>query len=130
MGGFARNFTIRSSAPVCQNTSLNMAAIIRSLQPLNLSRTSLSAGRLFETALALPAQQNGFRLPSWLGPILWAVPKKKTSHSKKRMRASNKGLKQAENITSCPACGNSKLMHHVCRHCYQDIKHHSKLASQ
>ncbi|GES99980.1 ribosomal protein L32 [Rhizophagus clarus] len=37
-------------------------------------------------------------LAEMLGPILWAVPKKKTSHSKKRMRSANKGLKDKTNI--------------------------------
>ncbi|CAO3642388.1 unnamed protein product [Cunninghamella blakesleeana] len=69
---------------------------------------------------------NGFQVPSWLGPILWAAPKKKTSHSKKRMRASNKALQQKENITACPACGNTKLLHHLCKHCYGDIKQKAK----
>ncbi|KAI8059650.1 hypothetical protein BC940DRAFT_313265 [Gongronella butleri] len=69
---------------------------------------------------------NTFQVPAWLGPILWAAPKKKTSHSKKRMRASNKGLQQKENITACPACGNHKLMHHLCKHCYGDIKQQAK----
>jgi ribosomal protein L32 len=106
-----------------------MAAIMRSLQTLNVPRMNFMIGSLFEGALGTTVRQNGFQVPAWLGPILWAVPKKKTSHSKKRMRASNKGLKQAENITSCPVCGNAKLMHHVCRHCYQEFKHRSKLAS-
>ncbi|ORX62174.1 hypothetical protein DM01DRAFT_1331631 [Hesseltinella vesiculosa] len=70
---------------------------------------------------------NTFQVPEWLGPILWAAPKKKTSHSKKRMRASNKGLKQKENITACPACGNTKLSHHACKHCYKDFKQQAKL---
>ncbi|GAB5585795.1 hypothetical protein Unana1_00695 [Umbelopsis nana] len=106
-----------------------MATLIRSLQPVNISRVNLSVGSLIGNAFGRNIRQNTFQVPAWLGPILWAVPKKKTSHSKKRMRASNKGLKQAENITSCPACGNAKLMHHVCRHCYQEIKHRSKFAN-
>ncbi|OBZ81481.1 putative 54S ribosomal protein L32, mitochondrial [Choanephora cucurbitarum] len=69
-----------------------------------------------------------FQIPTWLESILWAAPKKKTSHSKKRMRASNKGLKQKENVTSCPACGSNKLLHHLCGHCYGDIKKKAKLS--
>lgn len=40
-----------------------------------------------------------FALPSWTSlleffpSVLWAVPKKKVSHSRKAMRAANKGLK-------------------------------------
>ncbi|KAI9473748.1 MAG: hypothetical protein EXX96DRAFT_652514 [Benjaminiella poitrasii] len=70
--------------------------------------------------------RNTFQIPTWLEPFLWAAPKKKTSHSKKRMRASNKGLKQKENITTCPACGSSKLLHHLCGNCYRDIKKKAK----
>ncbi|CAG8730752.1 3152_t:CDS:2 [Gigaspora rosea] len=33
-------------------------------------------------------------------PFLWAAPKKKTSHSKKRMRSANKGLKDKTNIVN------------------------------
>ncbi|TRM66366.1 ribosomal L32p protein family-domain-containing protein [Schizophyllum amplum] len=50
--------------------------------------------------------------------IVLAVPKKKTSHSKKRMRASGKGLKDKQNIVSCPGCGSPKLAHHLCGKCY------------
>ncbi|KAL0079195.1 hypothetical protein J3Q64DRAFT_1764477 [Phycomyces blakesleeanus] len=67
-----------------------------------------------------------FEVPVWLEPFLWAAPKKKTSHSKKRMRASNKGLPTKENVVGCPGCGNSKLLHHLCKHCYGDIKQKTK----
>ncbi|KAI9494317.1 hypothetical protein BDB00DRAFT_818697 [Zychaea mexicana] len=77
---------------------------------------------------ALAATAGTFKTPIWLEPFLWAAPKKKTSHSKKRMRASNKGLENKENVTQCPACGNSKLMHHLCSHCYGEIKHAHKVA--
>ncbi|KAI9280420.1 hypothetical protein BY458DRAFT_500642 [Sporodiniella umbellata] len=70
--------------------------------------------------------RNDFQIPSWLEAFLWAAPKKKTSHSKKRMRASNKGLKQKENITACPTCGSNKLLHHLCPKCYSDIKKKTK----
>src|SRR5688572_16037410 len=55
-----------------------------------------------------------FGLVEILGPILWAVPKKKTSHSKKRMRSANKGLKDKTNIVNCPGCGQKHLIHHLC----------------
>ncbi|CAG8619500.1 7647_t:CDS:1, partial [Funneliformis mosseae] len=50
-----------------------------------------------------------FGLAQILGPILWAVPKKKTSHSKKRMRSANKGLKDKTNIVDCLGCGQKHL---------------------
>ncbi|WWD16569.1 ribosomal protein L32 [Kwoniella shandongensis] len=55
-------------------------------------------------------------------PIVWAsVPKKKTSHSRKSMRAANKGLKNKTNLSLCEACGSIKLTHHVCPTCYSQI---------
>ncbi|CAG8494198.1 9686_t:CDS:1 [Diversispora eburnea] len=55
-----------------------------------------------------------------IGSFLLAAPKKKTSHSKKRMRSANKGLKDKTNIVNCPGCGQRKLMHHLCLYCYRD----------
>ncbi|WRT65637.1 ribosomal protein L32 [Kwoniella shivajii] len=55
-------------------------------------------------------------------PIVWAsVPKKKTSHSRKSMRAANKGLKNRTNLSLCEACGSIKLTHHICPNCYSQI---------
>ncbi|KAF8932171.1 hypothetical protein CPC16_001476 [Podila verticillata] len=54
--------------------------------------------------------------------VFAAVPKSKTSHSKKRMRQATKGLKEQKNIVQCPGCGQAKLMHHLCTHCYKDMK--------
>ncbi|KAF8898698.1 ribosomal L32p protein family-domain-containing protein [Infundibulicybe gibba] len=51
-------------------------------------------------------------------PFLLAVPKSKTSHSRKAMRSANKGLKDKHNIVNCPACGNPKLAHNLCQNCY------------
>ncbi|ORZ25333.1 ribosomal L32p protein family-domain-containing protein [Absidia repens] len=85
-----------------------------------------SIGQWINSTLNTNVNNNTFQVPSWLGPILWAAPKKKTSHSKKRMRASNKGLQQKENIVACPACGNTKLLHHVCKQCYGEIKQKAK----
>lgn len=84
-------------------------------------------------------------------PFLLAVPKSKTSHSRKSMRSANKGLKNKTSelscccslhqittisheyrelkpsrrlvldINLCPACGSPKLMHHLCPKCYSQI---------
>ncbi|KAF8626551.1 hypothetical protein AX15_004853 [Amanita polypyramis BW_CC] len=54
-------------------------------------------------------------------PFLLAVPKKKTSHSKKAMRSANKGLKDKQNIVNCPSCGSPKLAHHLCSNCYTSL---------
>lgn len=74
-------------------------------------------------AAAIPA---GFQLiPSipellegiWEG-ILKAVPKKKTSHMKRRHRQmAGKALKDVTSLCKCPACGELKRMHFLCPHC-------------
>lgn len=75
-------------------------------------------------ALAVPA---GFQLglpslPSILEgiweSILRAVPKKKTSHMKKRHRQmAGKALKDVTSLCKCPACGEIKRMHYLCPRC-------------
>lgn len=55
----------------------------------------------------------------WDG-VLWAVPKKRTSHSKKRKRMMHKYLKPKHNVTLCQKCGNAKLFHTLCGHCLKE----------
>ncbi|WP_366656348.1 50S ribosomal protein L32 [Fodinicurvata sp. EGI_FJ10296] len=45
-----------------------------------------------------------------------AVPKKKTSKSRRDMRRSHLGLKSVA-VGECPNCGETKLPHHVCGSC-------------
>jgi large subunit ribosomal protein L32 len=53
----------------------------------------------------------------WDG-ILRAVPKKKTSYSKSRMRRlAGKGLKDVMSIVKCPSCGRPKRSHFLCPYC-------------
>ncbi|MCB0335075.1 MAG: 50S ribosomal protein L32 [Bdellovibrionales bacterium] len=47
-----------------------------------------------------------------------AVPKKKTSPSKRNMRRSHHALKATHAIV-CPNCGETVLRHHVCMACGQ-----------
>ncbi|KAK4120912.1 hypothetical protein N657DRAFT_636296 [Parathielavia appendiculata] len=50
--------------------------------------------------------------------ILKAVPKKKTSHMKKRHRQmAGKAIKDVNSLCKCPACGEIKRMHYLCPHC-------------
>lgn len=45
-----------------------------------------------------------------------AVPKKKTSKSRRNMRRSHHALKLV-NLSECPNCGEAKQPHHVCAAC-------------
>ncbi|KAJ4306790.1 hypothetical protein N0V88_000157 [Collariella sp. IMI 366227] len=79
--------------------------------------------------LAVPA---GFQLslpslPSLLEDIwesiLKAVPKKKTSHMKKRHRQmAGKALKDVNSLCKCPACGELKRMHYLCTNCAAKLR--------
>ncbi|KAI9827030.1 MAG: hypothetical protein M1826_006509 [Phylliscum demangeonii] len=63
------------------------------------------------------------RSPSLLLQDIWdailrAVPKKKTSHMKKRHRQmAGKALKDVTEIVNCPGCGGKKRAHVVCYYC-------------
>lgn len=57
--------------------------------------------------------------PSQWNGLVFAVPKRRTSHSVKRMRMANKWLKPMKNITTCSQCGASRLAHNVCTKCVQ-----------
>ncbi|KAL4930032.1 bL32 family ribosomal protein [Aspergillus undulatus] len=55
--------------------------------------------------------------------VLRAVPKKKTSHMKKRHRQmAGKALKDVKNLNTCPACGQIKRSHVLCQNCVENIK--------
>lgn len=45
-----------------------------------------------------------------------AVPKRKTSKSKRDKRRTHKKV-PAPNLAVCPQCNESRLPHHVCPHC-------------
>lgn len=45
-----------------------------------------------------------------------AVPKRKTSKSKRDMRRTHKKT-AGPTVTTCPECGESKLPHHACPSC-------------
>lgn len=46
-----------------------------------------------------------------------AVPKKRVSRSQRDQRRAHDALKPTHAIEGCPACGASKLRHHVCPAC-------------
>ncbi|KAL8849961.1 MAG: hypothetical protein Q9221_005067 [Calogaya cf. arnoldii] len=80
----------------------------------------ISFGILPSIALRLGA------IPSFLSDLwdslLRAVPKKKTSHRKKRQRfLAGKALKDVTSLNKCSACGNVKRAHLLCPYCVQEI---------
>jgi len=108
-------------------------------QRLFQTRTVTHLSRFFSTpllqsaALSIPAIS--LNLPTLLGDIwegiLRAVPKKKTSHMKKRHRQlAGKALKDVNSINTCPACGKPKRAHLLCPYCVEEIKQSWKQAAK
>lgn len=80
----------------------------------------------FQSASALPNPYFGAAVSSAVSSLLagiWesilrAVPKKKTSHMKKRHRQmAGKALKDAIDINTCSGCGEPKRSHMLCPTC-------------
>ncbi|KAJ3246815.1 hypothetical protein HDU78_006122 [Chytriomyces hyalinus] len=83
-----------------------------------MSVTALTPFRSWLSPLA-----NIFSIPLSLIPsILWAVPKKRTTHSTKRQRMTQKWLRPMKNIIQCPLCGSATLLHHSCKMCLRGLK--------
>ena len=58
--------------------------------------------------------------------MLLAVPKKRTSHSRKRIRNNPKFPKNRTDIETCVVCGNHKLQGHLCGHCLEKVMEETK----
>jgi large subunit ribosomal protein L32 len=55
--------------------------------------------------------------------VLRAVPKNKTSHSRKRHRQmAGKALEDVHNLCKCPGCGQTKRTHRMCSHCLEQMR--------
>lgn len=93
-------------------------AVVR--PPSLLQQIQQRAGRALQNAslapaifLPIPALLGGL----WEG-ILRAVPKKKTSHMKKRHRQmAGKALKDVTALNTCSSCGRLKRAHILCPYC-------------
>lgn len=86
-------------------------AMIPSMVPASLNL--LSSLQPPSLALGLPSILSEI----WDG-ILKAVPKKKTSHMKKRHRQlAGKALKDVKSLVKCPVCGRPKKSHTLCPFC-------------
>lgn len=79
----------------------------------NLQRLRLRASLLPAALTPIPSLLSDL----WDG-LLKAVPKKKTSHMKKRHRQmAGKALKDVTAINKCSACGRPKMAHVLCPYC-------------
>lgn len=86
------------------------SSLTRQSQSLRLSPTAYTQGLL---VYGIPSILAGI----WES-ILRAVPKKKTSHMKKRHRQlAGKALQDLRNVTKCPGCGQPKRPHLLCPTC-------------
>ncbi len=93
--------------------------------PTLRSRTALFSHRLTQSLFGFPLAipiSIGINVPPILSglweSILRAVPKKKTSHRKKRQRfMAGKALKDVKAINKCSACGKVKRAHLLCPYC-------------
>ncbi|PFH55808.1 hypothetical protein XA68_17583 [Ophiocordyceps unilateralis] len=108
------------------------AAVLAPLAP-RLALASLISSPLRWPAIVWPRPLAGFGFPSislnlptlddiWES-VLRAVPKKKTSHSKKRHRQmAGKALEDVHGLCDCPGCGERKRTHRICQKCLDDMR--------
>ncbi|KAF9887432.1 hypothetical protein FE257_010149 [Aspergillus nanangensis] len=81
----------------------------------NASLLSQTISRPAAVSLNIPGILSGL----W-DSVLRAVPKKKTSHMKKRHRQmAGKALKDIKNLNTCSGCGQVKRAHVLCPHCVE-----------
>lgn len=100
---------------------LSRTASIVASQSAKIYSKQLSLPLLPALSFSIPSAIH-LKLPSLLGDLwdglLNAVPKKKTSYSKKRSRfLAGKGLKDVTSLNKCSACGNLKRAHLLCPYC-------------
>jgi len=112
-----RSLPLHTLLPIFQPLPSHTAQSILRLPALRRIRLPPSAA----SALAIPLL--GFAGISSVLQELWdgllrAVPKKKTSYSKKRSRQmAGKALKDVTTIVKCSSCGRPKRMHVLCPYC-------------
>ncbi|KAL1975667.1 hypothetical protein VTN31DRAFT_4059 [Thermomyces dupontii] len=94
------------------------APISVTVQQWPLGSYSALPARVAESISSIPGLLSGL----WES-VLRAVPKKKTSHMKKRHRQmAGKALKDVKSLNTCPACGSIKRAHVLCSNCVKEIK--------
>jgi large subunit ribosomal protein L32 len=129
-----QNLRLRRRPIKMAATHVTTRSILSSFLPRLSSSTASSTSRfttLHSRQLCLPVLPSlAFAIPSAIQlnvpgllegiweSILRAVPKKKTSHMKKRHRQmAGKGLKDITALNKCPACGHLKRAHLLCPYC-------------
>jgi len=112
-----------ASAQLTSRTALNLAS--RQLQGLHTKLNLPAFQPRLLPAVIIPGAATIFSNLTGLLSSLWdgllhAVPKNKTSHSRKRSRQlAGKALKDLINLNHCSSCGRMKRMHILCPHCVQ-----------
>ncbi|KIS67774.1 mitochondrial 54S ribosomal protein bL32m [Mycosarcoma maydis] len=118
-----RSTVFRVQVPSLFSTPSSLCSTFHPLTPaLSTSQSAVSSSTASPSTWA-----------SDVGTLLWdgilrAVPKKKVSHSRKSMRAANKGLKDRTDLVHCSSCGKPKLHHHICASCYFELNRARKVA--
>ncbi|KAM3420845.1 hypothetical protein BST61_g4085 [Cercospora zeina] len=105
--------------PVVRARLLPQEAAVRQIPLLHqIQRLRAAASLLPAVLVPIPSLLEQI----WDG-ILKAVPKKKTSHMKKRHRQmAGKALKDVTALNKCSACGRLKRAHVLCPYCVNSIK--------
>lgn len=104
---------IKHKQPALYSTA--SACVVPSSLPLNVSQTATAGGLVvYPLAWCLWKTLTSRLFDTF---ILWAAPKKKTTHSKKRKRMASKWPTPLRNIIACPVCGTAMLNQHICKTC-------------
>jgi ribosomal protein L32 len=111
--------SVRSGLRLSISHSAARLTTARSIPASFLTQSNGNFWLRFLPVLFLPS--TGITIPTLKGiwdSVLRAVPKKKTSHSKKRSRfLAGKALKDVTEVNKCSACGNPKRAHLLCPFC-------------
>ncbi|KAG9257729.1 uncharacterized protein F5Z01DRAFT_671318 [Emericellopsis atlantica] len=111
------------AAPLLPRLALPALPAVSRWATFYTSRYSLP----FLPTLSIAVPGVSISLPGLLGDIwegiLRAVPKNKTSHSRKRQRQmAGKALKDVNHLCKCPGCGQAKRTHRLCQNCLEDMR--------
>ena len=100
---------------------LSQASSTSAARALTLTSRQLTHPLIPALSLSIPVAVQ-LNIPSWIeglwDSVLRAVPKKKTSHMKKRHRQmAGKALQDVTSLNKCSACGSIKRAHVLCPYC-------------